>query len=188
MATDLRERSCSVLRFDGPMITPLFESSEQRLMAHLSHLKRASPFFQAVFKKEWKEGQEALVTLPDDDMDIVNTYLHFIYTGKIACRSPESDIACPADDTAKQLAPIITGYYLLAKLYCFGEKYQNVRLKNATIDAIIAKSQTKNPKSTRYYPVGPSVDLIYRGTCAGSPARKLMVHIYLASAFLCWQI
>lgn len=63
---------------------------------HFSHLEGTSAFFQSAFRTEWKEGKERTVFLPEDDSGIVNTYLHFIYTGKIACKSEQSETGRPA--------------------------------------------------------------------------------------------
>lgn len=70
-------------------------------------------------------------------------------------------------------------YNLLIQLYCFGEKYLDIRLKNAAIDAIIAKSQIRDVKGYRWFPSGREVDTLYKGTCAGSLARKLMVDMHV---------
>ena len=68
-------------------------------------------------------------------------------------------------------------FELLAMLYCFGEKYQDVRFKNTVIDAILAKQNIKY-EGGRWYPTDKAVDIIYQGTSSGSPARKLMVAIH----------
>lgn len=144
------------------------ETEQQRLLVHHSQLENASPVFKAAFKESWKEGQEAQITLPDDEPVTVKTYLHFIYTGKIACQTPDPVFTVP--DSNRHLAE----YIILAKLYCFGEKYQDVRLKNAIVNAIITKASVE-----RFSPVGPSVDIIYKGTCAGSPARRPMIDMHI---------
>ncbi|KAJ4291131.1 hypothetical protein N0V90_010329 [Kalmusia sp. IMI 367209] len=60
-------------------------------------------------------------------------------------------------------------YPFLAKLYVLGERVGDVRFKNAMIDTIIAVSV-----KARWCPVGEPVSIIYDGTKASSPARRLM--------------
>ena len=135
--------------------------------------RQASPFFQAALKKQWKEGKERKFTLPEDDVQTVNTYLNFIYTGTISCKALNVDNTNDHDVHAAEATR-------LAKMYVFGEKYQDVQLKNAVIEAVVAMSRVRDEKGIRWLFTGPEVDILYKGTVAGSLAHRLMVEMHLA--------
>lgn len=65
-------------------------------------------------------------------------------------------------------------YAVLGELYVLGEKYQDVGLKNTAIAAIAFQTE-----ETELCPSGLAVDIIYRGTCVGSPIRKLLVAMHM---------
>ena len=54
----------------------------------------------------------------------------------------------------------------------------NARLKNAVVDAIIAKICLPDENRIHWYPTMTAIDIIYKGTPKGSHGRSLMVHIY----------
>lgn len=72
----------------------------------------------------------------------------------------------------------------LCRLYVLGEKYQDARFKNAVVDAIIGKLHDEDEEG--WGPTGINVDIIYRDTCEGSPARKLMIDLHMKSGWAGW--
>lgn len=70
-------------------------------------------------------------------------------------------------------------YAQLARLFVLGEKYQDSRFKNRIIDAMIAKHHDEDADGYGWSPHSVAIDILYRGTCDGSPVRKLMVHMWL---------
>ena len=151
--------------------------SSQKLFAHRWFLERTSAFFHAAFKNEWKEGQELQVNLVEEDVELFKTYLHYTYTRKIPYIRFDTSTTSEGSHKAE--------YIVLAGLYCLGEKYQDTTCRNAAIDAIIAKSECRAPGSDDF-PPALAVDIIYRGTCAGSRARKLMVDLYIGKGHATW--
>ncbi|KAK4890764.1 hypothetical protein LTR27_010583 [Elasticomyces elasticus] len=86
-------------------------------------------------------------------------------------------------------------YNVLAQLYCFGERMQNERFKNAVINAFVAKTEETvyedhgRRLAESWWNVRPSVvQDIYEGTPPDSPGRKLMVSIYVSSGSSCWLV
>lgn len=106
-------------------------------------------------------------------------YLSFIYTRRIAITRSE-------ETKANGIGVDVGEYPLLAELYCFGEKYQDIRLKNTVIDAIIANTKDTNAAGTRWYPTDGAVDIIYNGTPHDSLARKLMVDMHVRDGSERW--
>lgn len=98
-------------------------------------------------------------------------------TGKIAC--------IVTDEGPDHLHEKET--MLLARLYVLGEKYQDVHFKYSAIDAMVAKHHDPEEKGgSGWSPSGPDVDVIYRGTCADSPVRKLMVDMHMQAGWGNW--
>ena len=101
-----------------------------------------------------------------------------MHTGRVASKSSEENEDSGVDVHDRE-------FELLAMLYCFGEKYQDVRFKNTVIDIIIAKQNIKYQDGW-CYPTDKAVDIIYQGTCSGSPARKLMLAIHTRHGLNHW--
>lgn len=126
-------------------------------------------------KKEWKEGQERTIPLPDDKADVVALYIQWVYGGKIFSRQPPSE----APSTGRELD-------LLVDCYIFGEKVQDDNFKDAVLDALLACIDTKDEEGSRWFPTGHSVQRAYEQTPQGSPLRKLLVDMYNQSGRSDW--
>ena len=114
--------------------------------------------------KNWKEAQERSIALPEDDVNTFHTYVQWLYTGKIPCQTDRRPL----------------GYLALARLYGFGEKVIDKTLKDTVLDAIVACTFQANEQGHRTFPMKDTVKTIYKSTSVGSPARRLMVDMYLA--------
>jgi len=71
--------------FDHETVTLVTGLNKQTFQVHPSHLENSSVYFKLALKKEWTEGQDNKVTLEDVDAGLLDRYLHFIYTGQVAC-------------------------------------------------------------------------------------------------------
>lgn len=112
------------------------------------------------------EGQTKRVPLPEDDPSTIQLYLNFIYTNDIPYKLGLNNKGVEGVRSART-----TESETLARLYVLGEKYQDRKLKNAVTDALY---------STGWQAQGHAIDIIYRGTPEGSPARRLMLDQHLA--------
>lgn len=130
------------------------------LAAHADALNE-SPFFRIALKKEWPEGQTRKIELPDDDVNTVEDYLHFLYT---------------------QQVPEETRLQDLAKLYVFGQKVLDQKYKDAVLVRILYETNDllKDEFFHDYVAAREAVTTIYEGTPPGSLGRKLMVDIFYA--------
>ena len=77
-------------------------------------------------------------------------------------------------------------YQILADLYVLGERLLDETIRGAIIKEFIRLSDLTDQCSKRYCPMRETVSIIYRGTTAGSPARRLMVNIHLAYGTTKW--
>ena len=143
-------------------------STGQILLAHRHVLELSSDFFKVAMKDTWMEGQRHEVNLPEDEPETLSLYLFYLYRGELAT-------------TSKTTAGKAYGAELtqLAKLLTFGEKYQDVALKNAVIDAMIVVSSEADKKGGKRFLSDGVVDIIYKGTQAKSRARELIIELHI---------
>lgn len=134
-------------------------------IVHEQMLCEHALFFQSAVKKEWNEGKERTIPLPEDDPEVVSLYLNWIYNKRILSQSPTNE----------------KGYdeiCLLVKAYVFGEKIQDGRFKDAVIDATIKSTLIPDEDGQTWFPGSADVNRAYNGTPPGSPLRRLMVDFW----------
>lgn len=149
---------------------------------HETILQKRSPFFRAALDKGWREGQERRIELPEDHPDLVNAYAEFVYDKNVSDLCENERGNWTSQDLADE-------YYHQANLYVLGEKLQDDEFCNAVITKfinLIDASHGVTASNTRHYPSTITVRTIYEGTPQGSPARKLMVHLYCTYAREDW--
>lgn len=157
------------------MVTVLVGKGREKHIVHEQVLCERSPFFAAAFDKEWKEGQERTIPLPDDDPEAFALYLQWIYRGKIFSRRPPCE------------SPFRSGKLdLLIDCYIFGEKVQDDGYKDAVLDSLLACTSTKDEERERWFPTGQSVQRAYQKTPSGWPLRKLLVDMHNRSGRADW--
>ena len=159
--------------FDEQMVTIFVGPERHKFFVHKSHLESTSAFFRAALQNRWQKGKKREIVLPEDKPDSVHQYLHFLYTGKIACHDLDAQSRSVHDDHDPEGD-------LLIDLYVLGEKYQDSCFKNALMDAIISKSDTADPQGLNWYFTKATVDDIYNNTTSSSPIRKLVVDQHVA--------
>lgn len=148
----------------------------EEFSVHEAVLKETSGFFQAAVKKEWKEGSQRVIDLPEDAPEVVSAYVDWLYSDKIFPRTGEP----PADTDAHGKES-----KHLAKLYVFGEKNQDDAFCDAVITAW-ARHFARKIDGRCYYFTSSSIVEIYRGTSSSSPARKFVVHVFAKHGCKSW--
>lgn len=117
-------------------------------------------FFKTATKKEWQNEDVRKIPLPNDEIEVVDLYHHWLYCEKIfRCKT-----AVEAADNNAELE-------LLTTAYGFREKIQDAHFKDAIVDAIVSCVNTLEKDDKRYYPVGRIVDRAYKYTPTGPPIR-----------------
>ena len=150
MFTDLRSISGPIVRV---ALSDIDKTDE--VFVHLQILRSSSKFFQSATKPEWNELRDKPNTINIRvDPQVFKAYVHWLYTGNMPRLFDDPD-----DEFA-----------FLAKLYVLGEELMDVTFKNIIIDIFVVVTV-----EDRCYPIGEPVAIIYAGTPASSPARRLMV-------------
>lgn len=162
----------------GDIVAILVGPEAERITVHEPLVRSRSQFFNAALDKAWQEAQERCIRLPDDKYDIVMLYCQYLYSGKIYLVPTVSKQQISPDGTPPE-------YHTLAKLYVFGEKIRDVKVKNAVLDAIISRKD-EAIEGLQYNPAMQTVNIIYEGTMPGSPARRLMVDNHVRGGKPAW--
>ncbi|KAF2175249.1 hypothetical protein K469DRAFT_611324, partial [Zopfia rhizophila CBS 207.26] len=137
------------------------------LSVHEKLICSSSDFFKNAMNRDWKESKQRLVHLEDDDPDMFQLYLHWLYRGTLPVRIDEP-------------GPVGNSEYLqLAKAYILGDKLQDGDFKDVVIHAIIDKCKSKASDGRHWFPVGVILRCVYDNTPESSRARRLLVDIYV---------
>ena len=147
---------------------------------HEQLLRSRSSFFSAALNKCWREGRESRIELPEDSVDVVQRYFQFLYSGKVF-------VEWTLDSSKLQLNDNLPEFWSLAHLYVFGEKVQDAMFKNAVSDMFVKRIITPVGKGG-WSPIAGVVDVIYKGTMPGSPARQLMVDCHYSKGGQHWIV
>jgi hypothetical protein len=68
---------------------------EVAFTVHENFICAKSKFFQAACRKEWSEGAQKLIRLPEVEPGVFRSYLNWVYTGDLAVNSTKDDPVNP---------------------------------------------------------------------------------------------
>jgi hypothetical protein len=147
--------------------------SKHAIIAHGGFISRNYEFLKAVLKKEWSESQTQIVKLPNNCRSAVTNYLRYTYCKRILTNT--------LDENCTDILIIMfkKEYETLAELYVLGERLFDHCVRVAVVREIIRLIRSKDKDMESCIPTKEAVNIIYCGTTAGSPARRLMVDIRL---------
>ena len=133
------------------------------ILVHANYLVQDSVFFKNTLAQQWFVPS---IVIPDVDYDTMMNYITFAYIEKL----PTAHLVGPVSDT-------FTGgeYRSLAHLYLLGERFQNQALKRAALAEIKRIFTLLDIDMTATFPGPEDIDIIYKGTSEGDPARRLMI-------------
>jgi len=137
---------------------------ETLLHVHATALSKSSKFFKRALKPQWRTDTTKPIDMSDVDPVIFEGYCGWLYTGKV------------------MHLEIDQCYIYLANLHVLGERILDVTFQNSVIAAMIRRSQTY-----KTYPGIQTVQIIYAGTPAGSPARRLLVDFWVFAGSPKWS-
>lgn len=152
--------------------------AQEHMLVHAPYLSARSEFFRAALSKDWKEGQSRVIKLPEDDPSTVAQYLDFVYKDRL----PTQRKWFP--DQAKFM------YFALAQLYVYGERVLDVVIRNTIVEHFVSFSNVVNRDlpTHPFYPDPAVVEIVYEGTTATSPMRRLLVDIYVRHGSKEWLV
>ncbi|KAF3005142.1 hypothetical protein E8E13_010416 [Curvularia kusanoi] len=137
-------------------------------VVHDAVLASRSLFFKKALSGTWKEAEEHVIKLPEDDSDTFDLYLQCLYSQELSVvPDPVPEDYCGTDEHDD-----------LAKLYVFAEKIQDIRTKNVVIQAFLKNVWKMQLDDNWHYPDEETIKIIYDRTPPGCPMRRLLVDIY----------
>jgi hypothetical protein len=128
-------------------------------------LCEASPFFKAACKPEWIKPEDSVTKLPEDDPNVVQGMIYWIYHNEI-CLPAELNKTSSSGYTEKDAMELTWG--VLVRTYILGQKYQIPGLQNDAIDGLLIL------RIQSYLPLG-MISYAYRHTIPGSPLRSVIL-------------
>jgi hypothetical protein len=137
------------------------------LSVHRGVLCQSSEFYQSVMKPEWIQLREQpdIVGLFEDSLQAATDYIRWLYSNRISIRLYNAGEDA-RDRRAEEAEKV---FVLLAEAYVFGEKIIDVKYKNEVLKTVFKAKKSSD------WNMGPeSVKIIYGGTPAGSPLRRLV--------------
>jgi hypothetical protein len=158
------------------IITLLVGAEETEMFAISSCLSFYSDFFRIALKKEWAEGQTRRVKLPEEEPEIIAQYLDFLLGKGLPTDSTRAD---PQEGEV---------YIALTTLFALGERVLDSTLRNAIMREIIRFTTILSSNGSYIYPGGKSINNIYNCTTSASPARRLMVDLYMHAGNTTWVV
>lgn len=136
--------------------------------------------FRAISNRDdWKADKDCTIKLPEEDPEMFRVYAEWLYTGKITAE-------VHFDDNHFDFYVWTT----LAKLYIIGVKVEDTVFQDQVVDLIVHAMQrnairTKDCNGGKA-PDAPTIELIYQHTVTHSPARRLLVDLYILHSNQAW--
>ncbi|MCJ1451928.1 hypothetical protein MMC28_002268 [Mycoblastus sanguinarius] len=149
-------------KFQGIATVKLLVGSEgAEFNVHEEQLFEESRVFRAAFESKFKEGSERTMYLPDDNANLVDYLINFLYV--------RSFNLLPYSPTDQEEGSIM----LAVRLFVFADKYDATKVKNAILRFLF----TSPPRIKNYRTPPPrcAVDHAYGHTPRNSSIRRLLV-------------
>lgn len=177
MATPWLDNFVPQSRFDyttDQTVTLLVGPDEQRMLVQGPVIALTSDFFKAALKKVWAAGNSRVVKLPYENPDTIALYLDFVYTHTL------SSTLVNASSFVHDM------YETLATLYVLGDRMLDASLRKAAVHEIIRCTTLEAVDGSTTFPSNLAINAIYNGTTSSSPARCLMVDLWVRNGAKAW--
>jgi hypothetical protein len=142
--------------------------TEQKFVVHKTTLLHRSGFFNSICTKDWKEGRENSVRLPDADVNVFAIYIHYAYTGDLPGIDPAADLVGTTAEASKD-----SWLLKICKLWQLCDYLSDTGGCNEIVNRII---EWANDSNTFKFST-TCMDYIDENTTEGSVFRRLMVDI-----------
>lgn len=129
-----------------------------RFTVHQSILFAASPVFRSAFRSQFKEADDRSMSLPDEDADLYEHFLTWLYADSF-------QLLHPPDKVASDTVRLVT----TARLYVLADKYDIVKLRNDICQAFFPI-----PRHYRGGPPTEVTEIIYRETSVNCRFRRFL--------------
>lgn len=139
-------------------------------------LCNASPFFRAACSAGWMDPKNRVITLPEDDPEVIKMMIFWIYEDSI-CVSWEATQRTWTAGKDSETELMKTNLGLFIQLYVLAEKYQMPSLQNDALSAIVWRGSYQNQPG-----ILQIVPYVYRNTYSSQSAlRRLIVKLIITN-------
>lgn len=156
---------------DIATVTLVVGEAETAFQVHEAELFEASPVFKAAFNSNFRESSERKMNLPEDDPDIFNLMVEWLYSHRYDILQPTGD---KIRDEGRFMEPM--------RLYVLADKYGMTSLKGCIANIIF---KTLKPGNV----TGPSIETIayaYQNVPQTSGIRRLLADLYACNINFDW--
>ncbi|KAI4274166.1 MAG: hypothetical protein LQ337_004131 [Flavoplaca oasis] len=136
------------------LVTIKLEPCNSTFYIHKGLLCHHSPVFKAMLEHDWKEKQEGVATLKDEDHGVFQRFVLWLYYGGVLDK----------DETVESI-PIQT----LVDCYLLADRRDVPEMRNQVIDTIFCKAKAANTVFSGFQ------RYIWKNTPESSPLRRLLV-------------
>ena len=146
-----------------PTVTLIVGESRTMFQIHEAVLFNVSPVFRAAFTSDFKESAERQMSLPEDDAELFNLMVEWLYSRHYDMSPPTGDRYI---DCARFMQP--------TRLYVLADKYAITKLKNHIAEILFSAMKLRGS-------AGPDTDTVayaYRNLPRTSGFRKLLVDFH----------
>ncbi|KAF2731071.1 hypothetical protein EJ04DRAFT_418566, partial [Polyplosphaeria fusca] len=148
---------------------------QEQFLAHEGTLIKYSEFFKRALSGSWVESDLRIITLPEDDPEIFELFLNYLYTKQLPIQEQKDYTTLTEEEYGSQFNRECER---VGQIYVMGEKLQSTIVKNAAIFAILGLTKLRDFKGELFVPNPNMVRDIYEGTPPGNPARRFLVDIW----------
>jgi hypothetical protein len=160
---DTDRRCYSTISNFKNIITVLVGPDERGFILHQDLVCTKSKFFRAACSKQWLEGQEKVVRLPEAKVAAFQMFCHWVYF---------DDIAKPTRTGTSDEIDVNVEQKSLVELYLLGDTLDDVSLRNRTKSMLLTSMHDLETL------VGSAiVRLVWTSTPPGSLLRKMIVDV-----------
>ena len=148
---------------DMPTVTLIVGESRTMFQVHEAVLFNVSPVFRAGFTSDFKERAERQMSLPEDDAELFNLMVEWLYSRHYDISPPTGERII---DHARFMEP--------TRLYVLADKYAVTKLKNDIAETVFNAMKLGGT-------AGPSIDTIayaYQNAPRTSGIRKLLADFH----------
>jgi hypothetical protein len=156
------------------LITLIVGPEQQKLVAHGHRLTRTSQFFTTELQKELLEGQARTIHFAEEQVDTVTRYLDFVYGEGLP-----TEHTITYDD----LEAYEDAYFHLFELYTFAKRVLDAEIQRAVVTETLRLCSLEGSEGERWLPEDRDISIIYQGTPADSPARRMLVDLQVSHGF-----
>jgi hypothetical protein len=162
------------------------DENRESFLVHKDLIVSRSKFFAKALNGPWREAEDKVVNLPEDDAETFALYLSLLYFGAMFIPGPEAKAQGTEDPRAKSRRVAEQEYISLSKLYVLCDKVQDITGVRIVTDAFVKATQKKRADGRCHFPGEDPINITYDNTPDGCPLRSLLVDLYVFHAEAKW--